>query len=380
MFKPLFLSIALRYTRSKKQTKLISFITFTSLIGIALGVSVLITVLSVMNGFDEAIKDRVFGMARQVTVIEREQGITDWQALAHKIDQIEHVTNVAPFVMGQGMLKAQGQHQVMPIIVNGIQPAREPEFSVLSQKMLIGKLSDLKAGEFGVIIGQGLANQLGVMTGDKVNLFIPEATVTPLGTMPNFKRVTVKGIFEVGRGFEFDKRLAFMHMADASKLYRLENRVTGLMLKLDNLYLANQVALEISTQLPPTFTIQTWVDRFGPLFEAIKLEKSMMFIILLMIIFVAAFNLVSSLVMSVNEKRADIAIMRTLGATPSTILKVFITQGFLIGIFGTGLGIIGGIVLSNNIGAVAQWIEQTFRVHLLSSSVYYVDYLPSIKK
>lgn len=372
---PLFAKIALRYTRAK-QSKFISFISLASMIGIALGVAVLITVLSVMNGFDGQIRNHLFSLARQVTVTSPEGRIPDWERLQVTLQTIEHAQAIAPIIVGQGMLTT-GIGQVQAVMVNGVDPEKEKIVSNLPEKMKLGHLEDLVPGEFGMIIGRQLAMNLGLVVGDKVNLLIPKASITPLGALPVYKRFQIKGIFEVGHGFGFDTSWAYIHLNDAQKLYNLGNTVTAVQLKLDNFYKAFDVARNIETQLPKYYYVSTWMDEYGALFDAIKLEKTMMFLILLLIIAVAAFNLVSSIVMLINDKKSEIAILRTLGATPKMVFKIFMTQGSFIGFFGTFLGLIGGILLALNVTEIVNGIESLLGIKLLSSSVYYVNYLPS---
>lgn len=344
------------------------------MLGIALGITVLITVLSVMNGFDEHIRDRVFSMARQVSVSTVNHRLSDWQALQQQINALPGVKATAPYIQAQAMISSG---TVKPTLLNGIDPAQEAEISELGRAMQAGQLSDLKAGQFGIILGQTLAATLGANLGEKVTVVLPEATVTPLAIVPRFKRFTVVGIFNVGSGFGYDTAYSFIHLADAQKLLRLASDVNGVQIKLADLYEAPQFSRVLQERLPVYYTVSNWTREFGAFFGAIQLEKTMMFFILLLIIAVAAFNLVSTLVMVVADKTADIAILRTLGATPGTILRIFIVQGTLIGVMGTILGLFGGILLAENATAVVQFIEQTFHTKLISSNVYYVNFLPS---
>lgn len=376
MFRPVALYIGLCYTRAKQRNHFISFISLSSMLGIALGVTVLITVLSVMNGFDEEIRHRIFGMAQQVNIRPTMgEKLQNWAQIAKKIDHYPDVTAVAPFVAGQGMLANAGA--VRPAIINGILPSDENKFSILASKMVVGSLSDLKPGQFGLVMGQELAENLGLTVGDKVTALTPQASLTPAGIMPRFKRFTVVGIYRVGTGFGFDNGLALIHMHDAQALFQLGNNVSGLRLKLTDLYAAPKVAEGLAKILPANLQVHDWTETFGDFFRVIALEKMTMFIILLMLIAVAAFNLVSTLVMVVTDKQSDIAILRTLGATPYTILSIFIVQGAIISIVGTLLGLIGGITLALNATALVAAIENYFNIKLLSSSIYFVNYLPS---
>lgn len=373
MFRPLALFIGLRYTRSKKKNHFVSFISLSSMLGIGLGVMVLITVLSVMNGFDEEIHHRFFGMAPEITITGPDEKLSDWQGLEKKIQTIPGIKAVAPYVGGQGLLTHEGQ--VLPIVLTGIDTQLEESVTHLSEKLLAGSLNDLQ--HFGLILGKGLADNLGVMIGDKVTIMIPEATVTPAGMIPRFKRFTVVGVFSAGTGFNFDTKLAFTSIADAQKLMQLGNQVSGVKMKIDNVYQAPEISAHLSSLLGEEYQVGNWTQQFGAFFKAVKMEKTMMFMILLLIIAVAAFNLVSSLVMVVNDKQAEIAILRTLGATPSIILRIFIVQGMMVGMVGTLLGLIGGVLLANNVTTIVNFLQSLFHVQVLSSSIYFVDYLPS---
>ena len=373
MFKPIPLFIGLRYTRAKKKNHFVSFISLSSMLGIGLGVMVLITVLSVMNGFDNEIHKRFFGMAPEITISGRDGKISDWQALEQKLKSTPNVKAIAPYVGGQGLLTHDGQ--VLPIMLTGILPSEEESITHLNDKLLIGNMSALQ--HFGIILGRGLALNLGVSIGDKVTIMVPEASVTPAGMIPRFKRFTVAGIFTAGTGFNFDTKLAFINLNDAQKLMQLGDDITGLRLKIKNVYDAPLMSNEIAYKLGENYQVDNWTENFGAFFEAVKMEKTMMFLILMLIIAVAAFNLVSSLVMVVNDKQAEIAILRTIGATPKTILSIFIVQGMMVGIVGTILGLVGGILLASNATAIVDYLQAVFNTHILSSSIYFVDYLPS---
>jgi lipoprotein-releasing system permease protein len=373
MYKPLALFMGLRYTRSRKKNHFVSFISLSSMLGIGLGVTVLITVLSVMNGFDQQIHNRFFGMAPEITLNGPGDRVSDWPELAKKIQTVPEIKAVSPFVGGQGLLVHEGQ--VLPIILTGILPDQEEKISHIKEKLLAGNVENLN--HFGMILGKGLADTLGVMIGDKVTVMIPQATVTPAGMVPRFKRFTVVGVFSAGSGFNFDTKMAFINLEDAQKLLQLGNDVSGLKMKIDNVYQAPELATRISHMLGDEYQVGDWTQQYGSFFEAVKMEKTMMFMILLLIIAVAAFNLVSSLVMVVNDKQAEIAILRTIGATPSTILWTFIVQGMMVGIVGTLFGLIGGLILAKNATAIVNHLQTLFHIKVLSSSVYFVDYLPS---
>lgn len=375
MFRPLVLCIGLRYTRAKRHNHFISFIATSSMIGIALGVAVLITVLSVMNGFDEQIKNRFFSLAPQVTVSNLKNSVPDWQQLSQRVREHPQVLAAAPYVGGQGLLARDEYNS--PVILSGILPEEEAQVSLIKQLMEKGRLSDLKAGDFNILLGRTLAQRLLVEVGDKIRVMVPKATVSPFGLHPQFKVFTVKGIFHAGSGFGFDNQFAFMHLEDAQKLFLLGNNVSGLRLKLRDVFAAPMVAMDVERMLKADYQVGDWTQQFGAFFKAIKMEKNMMFLILLLIIAVAAFNLVSSLVMVVTDKQSDIAILRTLGALPSTILKIFMLQGCIVGFVGTALGVLGGLLMAKNATAIATTLQNILHVQILSKSVYFVDYLPS---
>ncbi|WP_040534842.1 lipoprotein-releasing ABC transporter permease subunit [Legionella drancourtii] len=373
MYKPLALFMGLRYTRSRKKNHFVSFISLSSMLGIGLGVMVLITVLSVMNGFDQQIHNRFFGMAPEITVSGPGERINDWPEVAKKIQTIPEIKALAPYVGGQGLLVHEGQ--VLPIILTGVMPDKEENITHLKDKLLAGNIDNLK--HFGMILGKGLADSLGVMIGDKVTVMIPQATVTPAGMVPRFKRFTVVGVFSAGTGFNFDTKIAFINIEDAQKLLQLGNDVSGIKMKINEVYQAPELSDRLSHLLGEQYQVGNWTQQFGSFFEAVKMEKNMMFMILLLIIAVAAFNLVSSLVMVVNDKQAEIAILRTIGATPSTILWTFIVQGMMVGIVGTLFGLIGGLILAENATTIVNHLQTWFHFKVLSSSIYFVDYLPS---
>ncbi|MDO8329257.1 MAG: lipoprotein-releasing ABC transporter permease subunit [Fluviicoccus sp.] len=370
MFKPVSLLIGLRYTRAKRRNHFISFISLTSILGLTLGVAVLITVLSVMNGFDRELKNRILGMIPHATLSSREP-IPDWQNLAEFAKRNPQVLAVAPVTQLQGMLTANGQ--VTGAMISGIEPAYEKQVSIISRHIQQGRFEALVADGYGIVLGAALASSLGVNTGDKVTLVLPEAAVTPAGVIPRFKRMTVVGIFQVGA--DVDGLLAYVHIADAGKLLRIGNSVQGVRLKLKDLFDAQAVSHELLYQLPERYYATDWTQTHGNLFSAIQMEKAMMGLLLMLIVAVAAFNIVSSLVMVVTDKKADIAILRTLGASPQTITRIFMVQGAVIGLAGTVAGVLLGIVLSLNITDVITWFEKVSGQSLFDA--YFVNYLPS---
>lgn len=345
------------------------------MIGIALGVMVLITVLSVMNGFDYEIHNKIFSLTRHVTVSNLAGEINNWQSIKKIALTNEKVLGAAPFISGQGMISKDGY--VTGVLVNGIIPDEESKVSNIQSTMVNGTMQALKPGEFGIVLGQEIAAHLGVDIGDKVVLISPKANLTPVGIEPRFKRFTVVGVFHVGEGFGYDSSVVFINLVDAQKLYQMGSSISGVNIKINDLYAAPQVADEISAKLPSDTITSNWTDQYGAYFKAIRMEKTTMFVVLMFIIAVAAFNLVSTLVMTVNDKRSDIAILKTLGASPRTILTIFVIQGGIIGAFGTLLGVISGIIMALNAPELVKILEHIFNTHFISGAAYFINYLPS---
>lgn len=375
MFRPLSLYVGLRYTRAKRRQHFISFISLASMLGIALGVAVLITVLSVMNGFDYEIQNRLFNMANQVTVSRIDAPLLDWRNLQKEVEKQPKVTAAAPFVNAQGLLTHLGISA--PLMVTGVLPDQESRVSDMSSHLSAGSFDTLTPRSFNIVIGEALASTLGLGMGDKVVLLTTEATATPFGIQPRYRQFTVSGIFNVDGNPAMDKGLGFINLNDAQALYKMHGAISGLRLRIDNLYAAGTVSNQLENILPAGYMVSNWTQDYGVFFKSIRMEKTMIFLLLLFIIAVAAFNLVSSLVMAVNDKQADIAILRTLGATPRTIMAIFIVQGFAIGAVGTLLGLVGGVLLALNVSAVVDIIQRIFHVEFISSSVYFLNYLPS---
>ena len=373
---PYELFVGLRYTRAKRKNHFISFISMTSMIGVALGVAALIIVLSVMNGFQAELRSRILGVASHIEVTENTNMLSNWESLAEQVDAQPNVKASAPYVMAQGML-SYGQ-AVQGALVRGVLPNQENAVADLGKNMREGQLSDLASGEFNIILGADLAYSLGVNVGDKVVLMAPQGQFTPTGVIPRIKQFNVVGLFQIGM-YEYDAGLALIHIEDAAKLYRMGDKVSGLRLKINNLFDAPAMTAELSDKLTPlgAYYITDWTQQHANFFKAIQLEKRVMFIILTLIVAVAAFNIVSTLVMAVTDKRADIAIMRTLGASPKSIMQIFIIQGALIGIIGTFFGAVLGIVIALNIDTIIPFIENLFHVQFLSKEVYYISELPS---
>jgi lipoprotein-releasing system permease protein len=371
---PYELFIGLRYTRAKRRNHFISFISLTSMLGIALGVAALITVLSVMNGFQNELRTRILGVASHVEISGPGDMLSDWQPVAALAAADPRVAAAAPYVNVQGMLTYDGA--VRGALIRGILPEREEQVAEFGSHMKSGSLTALKPGEFGIVLGAELARALAVIAGDKVTLIAPQGQVTPAGIVPRLKQFRVVGIFEVGM-FEYDSGLALIQLEDAQKLYRMADKVSGVRLKLHDLFQSRQVALDLLPKLGADVFVTDWTRSHANFFRAVQMEKNVMFIILLLIVAVAAFNIVSTLVMAVTDKQPDIAILRTLGAAPSGIMAVFIVQGALIGVIGTLIGVGGGVLLALNIDVVVPFIESLFNVHFLAKDVYYISELPS---
>lgn len=374
MFKPLPLFIGLRYTRAKRRTGFISFITLTSILGIALGVAALITVLSVMNGFEEELRDRILGMTSHASITGTDGELHEWEKLQDTLKAEPRVTGWAPYVEGQAMINSD--RRVSGSLLRGILPDYEPRVSEVANRMVSGQLVDLKPGEFGIVLGAELAEHLGVVPGDKVTVITPQVTPTPAGILPRLKRFTVVGVFHVGM-FEYDRNLALINLEDAKRLFSLADGISGLRLKVDDVFYAREIARSVGPKLPGDYMITDWTQAHSNFFKAIQTEKRVMFIILLLIVAVAAFNIVSTLVMVVTDKRADIAILRTQGMPPSSVMAIFIVLGTIIGLLGTLLGGISGVLLALNVETVVPAIEKLFGVHFLSADVYYISELPS---
>ena len=375
MFRPLFVFIGTRYTRAKRRNHFVSFISLTSMIGLALGVVVMIVVLSVMNGFDHEMRTRVLGMVPHAT-IESGEPISDWQSLAAKVKQNPQVEAVAPFTQMQGLLTNNGN--VQKILLNAIDPVQERKVSIIDGFMKQGSLDDLVAGGFGVVIGDKAATKLGVGIGDKVTFVSPEVMVTPAGMFPRMKRFTVVGIFHVGAG-ELDGYLGVTNLQDLARLHRWKpDQVQGLRLKFTDLFKAPRTAYEIAQTLGEhQYYSRDWTRTHGNLYQAIGMEKSIIGLLLLLIVAVAAFNIISTLVMVVNDKRGDIAILRTLGATPGQIMRIFMVQGTVIGVVGTLVGAGVGILAALNVSSAISALEGLIGHKFLNADVYFIDYLPS---
>ena len=374
MLLPYELLIGLRYTRAKRRNQFVSFISMISMLGIALGVTALIVVLSVMNGFQTELRGRILAVVSHVQISGAGGEMSDWPHVAEQSSKHPGVLAAAPFVQAQGMLSFG--ESVRGAMVRGILPDYEDKVVDFRSHMKEGSIDSLVPDSFNIVLGSELARALGVFVGDKVTVIAPQGVVTPAGVVPRLKSFTVSGLFEVGM-FEYDSGLALIRMEDAQRLYRMGDRVSGVRLKLDDLFKAPFVVRELANSLDTPAYISDWTRSHANFFRAVQIEKNMMFIILSLIVAVAAFNIVSTLVMAVTDKQADIAILRTLGASPGSIMAIFMVQGALIGFIGLGLGIVGGVSLALNIDVVVPFIERMLGTQFMSKEVYYISSLPS---
>ena len=373
MFKPVPVAIGLRYVRAKRRNGFISFISLASILGIALGVIALITTLAVMGGFQREIRDRMLQMAAHATVSGYGEPLADWPHAVGVALADPRVAGAAPYIEKEALISGANNQ---PAMLRGVVPAEEDKVSVLGEKMVQGKLSQLQPGDFNIVLGRELAVWLGVSAGDDVIVTLADFRSTPLGGVQTMKRFKVSGIFEAGYN-EFDKGLAVVNMQDLQRVLRMGEGVTGVRLKMHDMDLAFEVARDLATKLKGPYRVSDWSQDNANLFRALKMEKTVMAILLSLIIAMGAFNLVSSQVMLVTDKQADIAILRTLGLTPRQVMQVFMVQGSLIGVVGTVLGVIGGIVLTLNLGTILKGIESVFGVQLLPEDVYYITGLPT---
>ena len=370
MFKPVPIFIGLRYTRAKRRNQLFSFISLASIIGLSLGVSVLIVVLSVMNGFERELQQRVLGLVPHGKIYGY-QPVSDWQALAGDIIQHPEVTGVAPIVEMQGML-VTGQ-RVEPVFVTGIEPEYERDVSIIDNFLLEGSLDKLTPGSFGIALEKSMAEKLELNIGDKITLILPDALVTPAGIFPRFKRFNLVGIFDVSA--DLGRALVMVNIEDAGRLLRIGSNVHGLRLQFDDIFLAPQLSWEIAANLPGEYFPSDWTRSFGNLYRAILMQKTMISLLLMLIVTVAVFNIVATLIMFVNDKKGDIAILQTMGSSPSSIMTIFIVQGMVIGLLGSTFGVLLGSFVSAHVKEIHIWLESLMNRELLDA--YFIHYLPS---
>lgn len=374
MASPYELLVGLRYTRAKRRNHFISFISLISMGGVALGVAALIVVLSVMNGFQTELRERILAVVSHVQISGANGEMSDWPQVAAQASEHPRVLGAAPFIQAQGMLSFGTT--VRGVMVRGVLPDVEDKVAEFRTHMKKGSFDALTPDSFNIVLGAELARALSVTVGDRVTLVAPQGVVTPAGVVPRLKTFTVAGIFEVGM-FEYDSGLALIRLEDAQRLYRMDDRVSGVRLKIDDLFAAPRVVRELASRLDTDAYLTDWTQSHANFFRAVQIEKNMMFIILSLIVAVAAFNIVSTLVMAVTDKQADIAILRTLGASPGSIMAIFMVQGALIGTIGLAAGVAGGVALASNIDVVVPFLERVLGMQFLSREVYYISELPS---
>lgn len=373
MFKPFFLFVGCRYAHLQRKNHFISFISLTSMLGIAIGVTVLITVLSVMNGFNKEIRAKMLNVTPHITLRGDNGVLYNWQKLLPQILSVPGVSGAAPYILSQGLLVENGI--VHPSMVRGVDPNIINDVYPLKSNIVAGSLDALSPGSFGVAIGKELANSFDLSVGDKITLLIPDASVSISGVVPKFKRLNIVAIYNTGTNY--DDRNAFVNIVDAGKLFKMRNAITGIQIKVHNELQAPQIVSAIEDKLGYKYWIADWTTEHASFFEALNMEKTVMWCILCLIIAVAAFNLVSSLVMMVTDKRNDIAILRTMGATPRTVMGIFIAQGALIGLIGTVLGLIFGLLLAANVTSIVEHIQSLLNVKFVSEDVYLIGFVPS---
>ncbi len=366
--------IGLRYTRAKRRNHFISFITGTAIMGMVIGVAALIAVMAVMNGFDHTLRSRILAVTSDVIIQGNGVPVLDWPTAVKRLSTVPGVTGVAPYVQAQAMLSHEGL--VSGAVIEGIDPALENRVNKLNQDMKMGELQSLQTHPWSIVLGRALARQLGVTVGDKITLISPQGGVTPLGVTPALRQFTVVGLFSVGI-YAYDSGMAYINLGDAQRLYGLNQGVTGLRMQIKDPFTAPAFAARLQQQLGAAFYIQDWTQTHENFFKALSMEKLVMFVILSLIIAVAAFNIVATLVMVVTDKETDIAILRTIGVTPRSIMLIFMVQGGIIGLFGTLLGVFFGVLLALNIPTLVPAIEHLFHVQFISPEVYSISQLPS---
>jgi len=374
VIRPLPLFVGLRYTRARRRNGFVSFISASSMLGIAIGVTALITVLSVMNGFEKELRDRILGMVSHATVQDFEGSLSNWPELLPELAERQDVVGAAPFIRGEIMLSRGSA--VTGSLLRGVDPALEGSVSRVAESVVQGSMDHLEPGSWQIILGHRLADELGVGLGDSVNAITPEVRASAAGVIPRMRRFEVGGIFDVDMA-QYDGSLALIHLQDAQRLLRMEEGVSGIRLEFTDLMMAPQRVRDIARSLPGNYRVSDWTMEHQSFFRAVAMEKTVMFIILMLIVAVAAFNIVSTLVMAVQDKQADIAILRTLGARPRTIMGIFIIQGSLLGIIGTLIGVAGGVALALNVESIVPAIEGLLGVEFISGDIYWISDLPS---
>ncbi len=366
------LYIGLRYIRAKRRNSFISFVSLFAFIGMALGVFALIVVLSVMNGFDREVRERILRVVPHAYV-STAGGIADWPALQARLGQNRALLGAAPYVKGHGLVSFDGtSHGVQ---LQGIEPGMEPEVSVIHDHMLVGGLDALEAGEYRIVLGSLLAHYLEVTTGDKISVTLPSVAVTPAGVFPRTRRFTVAGVFEVGA--QLDQELALIHIDDARKLFRRGDNVDGMRLRFEDIYAAALHLPDVRNLLPPEYIVQDWSETQGSLFQAVKMEKTVVGVMLGIIIAVAAFNIVTTLIMMIAEKRADIAVLRTMGLRARGVIGIFMVQGMVLGVVGIAIGTVLGLLVAYNLAPIVSWFEGILGARIFDPSIYFVSSMPS---
>lgn len=375
MFTPLELFIGQRYTHSRRRNRFISFISFTSMLGIMLGVMVLITILSIMNGFEKELRNRILGVVAHVTVSGTDGKLSDWEQQIERLAATPRVQGAAPYVKSQVMLT--NSSLMRGVVLQGMLPEYQEQVSDVSLQLEDGSFDELTSRGYGIVLGSELAGALQLMVGDKVTVIVPRVQVTPAGVLPRLRRFTVTGIMRQIGSQEIDSMSAFVHLEDAARLFKLRGQVSGIRLKLDDLFMAQPVARALQSELGEDFEVSDWGKEHGSFFRAVKTEKIAMAMILFLVVAVALFNLVASLVMAVNDKEADIAILRTFGMEPQRIMRIFMIQGSIIGVFGTITGVLLGILLSLNIDTIVPFIENLIGRQIFPADVFYISQIPS---
>ena len=368
------LLIGRRYLRSGRDNRFVSFISVISMVGVAIGVAVLIVVLSVMNGFQQELRDRILSLTPHATISAFGSGLKDWRQTIGDTQSDEAVIAAAPYIEDQALLIAADK--TSGAAITGVLPEEERKVAAISEKMSEGSFDDLRAGGFGIVLGNELAAALGVKRGDRVVIATPQPVVTPVGVVPRYRGFKVIGLFKSGY-YEYDRNLAYVHMSDAARLYRMGDEVTGIRLRLKDMFTARQVVRTLALALGGGYYVTDWTQRHENFFRSIQLTKSVMFIILLLVVAVAAFNIISTLVMVVKDKQSDIAILRTTGAAPGSILTIFMTQGTVIGVIGTLGGVALGVLLSVNLESLVHLLEAVVGTQFLDAKVYYMSDLPA---
>jgi len=369
------LLIGRRYLRSSRGNRFVSFISTISMAGVAIGVAVLIVVLSVMNGFEREVRDRILSLTAHATISALSSRLGDWQDAAARVRDNPAVLGAAPFIEDQALLIAGGKSS--GAIVTGVLPEDERQVTIIASKVTAGSFDAMKPGEYGIVLGNELAQALGVRMGERVVIVTSLRTTTPAGVMPRMRTFKVVGLFSAGM-YEYDRNLAYVHIADAARLYRMGDDVTGLRLKLADMFAAPRVVRELAVALGGGYYVDDWSRKHATFFRSIQLTKSALFIILLLVVAVAAFNIVSTLVMVVKDKRSDIAILRTIGAAPRSVLSIFVTQGVAIGVIGTLCGVLLGVLISYNLESLIHGLEALLGLRFLDKKVYFITDLPAL--